>query len=92
MLATATMSSKGQVTIPRKVRQQLGVGQGDQLVFVEEDGRFYIENPTVLAFTRLQQAMVGEAERLGLKSEDDVVDMIKEMRRERWEASHARDA
>ena len=33
MTATATVSSKGQITIPRKVRNILGVHEGDLLVF-----------------------------------------------------------
>ena len=33
MTSTATVSSKGQITIPRKVRNILGVQEGDLLVF-----------------------------------------------------------
>ena len=33
MTATATVTSKGQVTIPKKVRNILGVHEGDLLVF-----------------------------------------------------------
>ena len=33
MTATATVSSKGQITIPRKIRNILGVHEGDLLVF-----------------------------------------------------------
>ncbi len=36
-MPTATLTSKGQVTIPKEVRQQLGIGQGDRLEFVVED-------------------------------------------------------
>jgi AbrB family looped-hinge helix DNA binding protein len=91
MLATATITSKGQVTIPVKVRQRLGLSRGDQLIFVEEDGRFYIENATVAAFTRAQSAFTGVAEALGLQTEQDVVDMINELRREKVEAARKGD-
>ena len=92
MIATATMTSKGQVTVPARIRRQYGFSQGDQIVFVEEGGRLYLENAVSLAFTRLQQAMEGEAERVGLKSEVDVDDMIKEIRRQRWVEAHAGNA
>ena len=33
-MATAVLTSKGQVTIPKEVRQALGVETGDRLEFV----------------------------------------------------------
>jgi antitoxin PrlF len=43
VMATATLTSKGQVTIPREVRITLGVGAGDRLDFVRlEDGNYAI--------------------------------------------------
>ena len=43
LMATATVTSKGQVTIPITVRSALGLESGDRLEFVEvERGRFEI--------------------------------------------------
>ena len=40
-MSTATMTSKGQITIPAVVRAALGVEAGDRVEFVEvEPGRF----------------------------------------------------
>ena len=36
-MATATVTSKGQITLPKSVRDELGVDAGDQVVFVVED-------------------------------------------------------
>ncbi len=38
----ATMTSKGQVTIPRKVRDVLHLEQGDPILFEERDGMIVI--------------------------------------------------
>ncbi len=43
-MTTATMTSKGQVTIPADVRQRMGLGAGDRIEFVElESGGFAIK-------------------------------------------------
>jgi len=40
---SAKLSSKSQITVPRKVRQQLRVGKGDRIAFeAMHDGRFII--------------------------------------------------
>lgn len=38
MKNTATITSKGQVTIPQEVRRRLGLKQGDQVTFEIENG------------------------------------------------------
>lgn len=39
MKHTATITSKGQITIPQEVRRRLGLKQGDKVTFEVEDGR-----------------------------------------------------
>jgi len=47
-MATATISSKGQITIPKAVREQLQVDTGDRvLFFVREDGVVELRPETV---------------------------------------------
>lgn len=42
-MATATLTSKGQITLPKMVRQRLGVEAGDKVEFVEmEPGVFKV--------------------------------------------------
>ena len=48
-----------------------------------------MENSSLIALREIQQAFSGEAERLGLKDDDDVVALVKEVRKEMWEKRHA---
>ncbi len=47
-MATATITSKGQITIPKEVRDALGVEAGDRVEFVAQATGVY----TVVASTR----------------------------------------
>jgi len=47
-VSTATLTSKGQITIPAAVREALGVGTGDRVEFVEvAPGRYELIAATV---------------------------------------------
>jgi AbrB family looped-hinge helix DNA binding protein len=86
----AKITTRGQLTLPIEIRKRLGVREGSKVVFFEENGRIIIENAGMLALREAQTAMRGEAERLGLRDEDDVVAMIKDARKEkRGEQSNA---
>jgi len=63
----------------------LGIKDGDKLLFIEKPEGVIMVNPTMMALEKIGEAFTGEAERLGLTGDDDVVSMIKEIRRERWE-------
>ncbi len=39
-MAKTRITTKGQVTIPKEVRERLGLRPGDELEFTEEDGVF----------------------------------------------------
>jgi len=88
----AKITMRGQITIPVGIRRRLGVKDGDKVVFIEENGRVVIENAAMLALKTAQDAFAGEAEQLGIKTEQDVVDLVKEVRREVWEERHANNA
>jgi len=85
----AKITMRGQITIPKEMRKRLGVKDGDKVVFVEENGRIIIENAVMIALKDTQNAFAGEAERLGLKTEQDVVDLVKEVRGEMWKDTRA---
>ena len=87
----AKVTSKGQVTIPIAIRKRLGIKDGDKLLFVNKPEGVFMINPTMMALEKIGKAFEGEAERLGLENEDDVVAMIKEIRKDNWEKNNNAD-
>jgi AbrB family looped-hinge helix DNA binding protein len=78
----AKVMSKGQVTIPKDVRKVLGVSEGDRISFVVEGDTVRIVNAAVFAMQMLQSNLQGEAKKSRLESEDDIMQLVKDIRDE----------
>lgn len=78
----AKVMAKGQITIPKDIREVLGVASGDRITFIVEGTTVRIVNSAVYAMQVLQKEMDGEAERTGLASDEDVMALVKELRSE----------
>ena len=79
---TAKVMSKGQVTIPKDIRIILGISVGDRLSFIVENNEVRIMNSAAYAMAKFQSDMKGAAEEGGITSEEDVMNVISEMREE----------
>lgn len=84
----ARISVKGQVTIPIEIRRKLGLKEGDKVVFMEQGDNVVLMNSNRLAFEQFQRDMSGVAEKAGLDSEEDVVDLVRQVRQSMWEDRH----
>ena len=79
----AKVTTKGQITIPKSIRELLDLKEGSKIIFIQKGKDIVIQNSAMLALEKIQKAFEGEAERLGLETEEDVVEMIKEFRKNR---------
>ena len=61
-MSTATLTSKGQITIPVAVRNALGIGTGDRVEFVEVAAGRYEVIPATRSITALK-GMFGKAQK-----------------------------
>ncbi len=77
----AKVMAKGQVTIPKDVRNVLGVSNGDRVSFIVDGNTVRIVNSAVYAMQVLQQEMKGESGKAGLETDEDVANLISEMRK-----------
>ncbi|MBW4631270.1 MAG: type II toxin-antitoxin system PrlF family antitoxin [Iphinoe sp. HA4291-MV1] len=63
-MPTATITTKGQTTIPKEIREYLQLNPGDHIDFIiEEDGRVVIQPATIKV-----QELKGILHREGMKS------------------------
>jgi antitoxin PrlF len=75
-MASSRMSSKGQVTIPQKVRERMGIRAGDRVDFVEKGGEFVIK--PLREGVRSFSEFVGMAP--GFSSVEEINAWVREMR------------
>ena len=75
-MATATMTSKGQVTIPKEIRDELGLAAGSKVLFVRVGPR----DIRLVARTGEVSDLIGVLARPGLPSfnEDELHEQIAE--------------
>lgn len=79
----AKVTSKGQITIPKAIRDKLNIKEGSKILFLNQGNEIIIKNAAMLSLEKLQQEFEGEAKRLNLKNEEDVVQLIKNFRKEK---------
>jgi len=82
LAVTAKIMSNGQVVLPKDVREVLGIGSGGQVALVCKDNQVLMMNPVLYAMSVLQEGMKGEAEKAGLHNDDDVMELVREIRYE----------
>jgi AbrB family looped-hinge helix DNA binding protein len=82
LVDNAKVMAKGQITLPKDIRDALGVKSGDRVTFISRDNQVIMMNSAVYAMNMLQSSMACEAERAGLRSDEDIVEKKKKMRSE----------
>ncbi|QKY71722.1 AbrB/MazE/SpoVT family DNA-binding domain-containing protein [Lentibacillus sp. CBA3610] len=80
---SARLTSKGQITIPKSVRQALNLQEGDQVIFAEDDGKMIVKKGALVAFDEFANVIGQEAKDKGI-TEEEVLEDLKQVRREMW--------
>ncbi len=75
------LSSKGQVTIPKSIRDMLNLQEGDRVAFVVEQGKVVVTKASLIALQELQQALSQDLVNRG-ETEKDVMKELHVVREE----------
>jgi len=77
----AKVSTNGQVTVPVEIRKKLNLKEGDKILFFERsEGEIVINNASATAIINAQKAFEGVAKEFGVDSEEDVQQLVDEVR------------
>ena len=72
-MATSTITSKGQTTIPKSVRERLHLKTGDRVEFVAQDDGTALMVPATLTLAQLKASIPPASKSLGLQEIDTTV-------------------
>jgi len=82
IIDTVKVMSKGQITLPKDIRSRLRLSVGDRVTLICEEDRVILMNSAVYAMKVLQKEMKGEAEKARIRTDDDVMKLVKDIRSE----------
>lgn len=83
-MEVSRMTSKGQVTIPKSIRERLNLKEGDRVAFIEdENGNVTIKKASTLVFNRLADKIARMAEEEGI-TEEKLLETLERVREERY--------
>ena len=82
IIEMGTISSKGQVAIPFPIREEMGLEEGNKVLFVLADDTLLIKKVSTKTFAEITKPLKEAAKKAGLK-EEDVVDLVHRARKKR---------
>jgi AbrB family looped-hinge helix DNA binding protein len=82
-MEVSRISSKGQVTIPKTIRELLNLNEGDRVAFIEDDGKVVITKASLIALRELQDVLSKEAQEKGI-IEEELLNELEVVREEMW--------
>jgi AbrB family looped-hinge helix DNA binding protein len=75
MRPRARVTSRGQVTIPKNVRERLGLKPGDEIEFVEDRGGFRLQKHVAVSILRKYR---GHLKHLAGRDPDELVERMRD--------------
>jgi AbrB family looped-hinge helix DNA binding protein len=76
-IGNVKVMSKGQITILKEIRSKLGLSTGDSVTWVCDEDQVTMINSSVYAMKRLQKGLEGQANMVGLDTEEAIDALVE---------------
>ena len=82
IVENAKVMSKGQITLPKEIRNKLGVATGDRVTLIYDGEQVIMMNAAVYAMKMLQRDMSDISYKTDLDSDEKIISMVAEERKD----------
>ena len=82
IIEMGTVSARGQICIPSDIREEMGLKEGNKILFVLQDESLLVKKVTMQTFSEITQPLKEEAKKAGFK-ESEVDDIVHKFRKQR---------
>ena len=82
IIEMGTVSSRGQLCIPRSIRNMMGLEEGSKVLFVQQDDSLLIKKVTLKTFAEITRPLKEAAKKAGMR-ESEVNEMVHTARKAR---------
>ena len=78
------VNESGQINIPSTVTEVMGIRKGEELVVLKRNGYFILTPTSTDPLDKIRKVCEGLAEKVGWETDEDIVDFMRELRKERY--------
>ena len=78
------VNDSGQINIPSVVTEMMGIEKGEELVVLKRNGYFIVTPSSTDPLDKIRKVCEGLAEKAGWETDEDIVDFMRELRKERY--------
>lgn len=82
IIEMGTVSSRGQICIPNDIREEMGLKEGNKVLFVLQNESLIVKKITIQTFAEITKPLKEEAKKAGFK-ESEVDNIVHRFRKER---------
>ncbi len=80
LIEMGTVSARGQICIPTDIREEMGLKEGNKVIFVLQDESLIVKKVTMQTFAEVTKPLKEEAKKVGFK-ESEVGGIIQKYRK-----------